>query len=674
MGEVWKAHDRELDTPCAVKFILQHLAADRGIRDRFTREARAVARLRSPHVVQILGVGEVEDTPYLAMELLAGETLLARLDRLGKLDPFVTMKVVEQVGEALESAHQAGIVHRDLKPENIWFWAGNKVFIKVLDFGVAKTGLTTGSLQTATGALVGTPQYMSPEQALGNRDVDHRSDLWSLAVITVECLCGKRPFESEGLGDLLLKIVSNTPPSLNELAPELPAGLHEWWARALTRDPRGRFQSASELVDALRPHLVGNAPYSEVVHSGWPRSGLPSSGLPHSGWPQSGVPHSDQLSADRPFSGRQPSGREYEGDSQVPRPVVTVADGAGSPSEPVSRPQFPTEVQPRSAERSGQPPSDLRSGEPHSGQARSEAAPFGGFQPLSSPARSEQPSAVQPSAVQPSAVQPSTNAGVVSERAKRPSPGSVGPISSSRRPPARDGRHRNVVIAAALVTIGVVGTAWRMASDEEPRTMSPLPAAEAEATPPPASGPSTPPASTSKPPEPVKPAVAELRGAPPKSSPWDSALGNPKPGQTQTSVEALQPQPPPASVPPPAPSPAASSATDEPAAAAAPSAAAPPPRATPPRATAPRAVPPRATQPRAAPAPAAAPPARKASGISAADVGLSAPPPAKVNPAQSAAKAGSEGSGSAPSRGAGQADSDAERKEKLKRRIGLGSK
>src|SRR5688572_2261718 len=163
MGEVWKAHDRELDTPCAVKFILQHLAADRGIRDRFTREARAVARLRSPHVVQILGVGEVEDVPYLAMELLAGETLLARLDRLGRLDPFVTMKVVEQVGEALESAHQAGIVHRDLKPENIWFWAGNKVFIKVLDFGVAKTGLTTGSLQTATGALVGTPQYMSPE-------------------------------------------------------------------------------------------------------------------------------------------------------------------------------------------------------------------------------------------------------------------------------------------------------------------------------------------------------------------------------------------------------------------------------------------------------------------------------------------------------------------------------
>ena len=256
MGEVWKAHDRELDSACAVKFILQHLASDRGIRERFTREAKAVARLRSPHVVHILGVGEVEHIPYLAMELLDGETLLSRLDRIGRLHPVVTLKMVEQVAEALESAHQAGIVHRDMKPDNIWFWSGHKVFIKVLDFGVAKTGMTTESLQTATGALVGTPQYMSPEQALGNRDIDHRSDLWSLAVITIECLTGKRPFESSGLGDLLLKIVGASPPSLRALAPELPVSMQEWWVRALARDPRDRFQSATELVDALRPHLL----------------------------------------------------------------------------------------------------------------------------------------------------------------------------------------------------------------------------------------------------------------------------------------------------------------------------------------------------------------------------------------------------------------------------------
>ena len=256
MGEVWKAHDRELDTACAVKFILQHLASDRGIRERFAREAKAVARLRSPHVVHILGVGECENIPYLAMELLDGETLLTRLERIHRMHPAVTLKMLEQVAEALESAHQAGIVHRDLKPDNIWFWSGNKVFVKVLDFGVAKTAMTTESLQTATGALVGTPQYMSPEQALGNRDVDHRSDLWSLAVIAMECLSGRRPFESAGLGDLLMKIVGGSPPPSRDLAPDLPAGLQAWWSKALARDPRDRFQSAPELVDALRAHLA----------------------------------------------------------------------------------------------------------------------------------------------------------------------------------------------------------------------------------------------------------------------------------------------------------------------------------------------------------------------------------------------------------------------------------
>lgn len=255
MGEVWRAHDQDLDRDCALKFIVQHLAAERSIRDRFAREAKAIARLRSPHVVHILSVGEVDNVPYLAMELLDGETLLTRLDRIGRLHPKVTLELAEQVADALSSAHAAGVVHRDLKPENIWFLSGNKVFIKVLDFGVAKMGLTTASLRTATGTLIGTPQYMSPEQALGNRDVDHRSDLWSLAIIIVECLTGKRPYESTGLGALLLEIVSSPPPPLKALAPELPDALQQWWERALQQDPRDRFQSASELVEALRPHL-----------------------------------------------------------------------------------------------------------------------------------------------------------------------------------------------------------------------------------------------------------------------------------------------------------------------------------------------------------------------------------------------------------------------------------
>lgn len=256
MGEVWRAHDRDLDSPCAVKFILDHLARDEALRARFVREAKLVARLRSPHAVHILGVGEHEGALYLAMELLEGETLQTRLQRVGRLAPEVTFAIIEQVGQALEKAHEAGIVHRDLKPDNIWLWAEAATFVKVLDFGVAKSLHLPLTLHTATGSLVGTPHYMSPEQAKGTRDVDHRSDLWALAVITMQCLTGKRPFESQGLGELLIQIATAPVPAVTELAPELPPGLQAWWERALARDPAQRFQSAGELVRGLQPHLA----------------------------------------------------------------------------------------------------------------------------------------------------------------------------------------------------------------------------------------------------------------------------------------------------------------------------------------------------------------------------------------------------------------------------------
>jgi serine/threonine protein kinase len=256
MGEIWEAYDRQLEGPCAVKFILQHLVNDKEVRSRFGREAKAVARLRTPHAVHIYSVGEQQQTPYLAMELLQGETLYTVLERTGRLSQVITLAVIEQISEALAVAHQHGIVHRDLKPDNVWLCSGNRVFVKVRDFGVAKVGLGTATLRTATGSLVGTPNYMSPEQARGNRNVDHRSDLWSLAVITLECLTGRRPFESAGLGDLLIQIVASPIPRLSEFAPELPPGLQHWVDKALERDPDQRFQSAAALVEGLRPHLV----------------------------------------------------------------------------------------------------------------------------------------------------------------------------------------------------------------------------------------------------------------------------------------------------------------------------------------------------------------------------------------------------------------------------------
>jgi serine/threonine-protein kinase len=259
MGQVWEAHDKELDGPCAVKFIVDHMARDPEARLRIVREARAVARLRSPHVVNILSVGEHEDAMYLAMELLEGETLSSRLERTVKLDAGTTLALLEQVAQVLDKAHASGVVHRDLKPDNIWLSAEPKLFVKVLDFGIAKSQ-RMGAGATASGALMGTPQYMSPEQANGERELDHRSDLWALAIIAMECLSGKRPYEASGLGNLLMKIMSSPPPPVHELDPTLPASLAPWWQRALAHDPNARFQSAADLVQGLRAGLATLSP------------------------------------------------------------------------------------------------------------------------------------------------------------------------------------------------------------------------------------------------------------------------------------------------------------------------------------------------------------------------------------------------------------------------------
>jgi serine/threonine-protein kinase len=254
MGDVWEAEDRELEGPCAVKFILHRMMPDRAVRSRFAREAKVAARLRSPHAVQILGVGEHEGAPYLAMELLEGEALDSFLAREGALDAEATLTIVGQVAGVLEKARELDIVHRDLKPANIWLCAQRSLFVKVFDFGIAKAPLAT--VQTASGALVGTPHYMSPEQVKGGRTLDHRSDLWALAVVALECLTARRPFEGEGLGELVLKIVGGADASVRELASSVAPGLGDWAARALAADPNQRFQSASELVEALRSRLL----------------------------------------------------------------------------------------------------------------------------------------------------------------------------------------------------------------------------------------------------------------------------------------------------------------------------------------------------------------------------------------------------------------------------------
>lgn len=255
MGSVWRARHLELDTDVAVKLMDPNLTTNEEGLARFRREAQAAASLKSPHVVQVFDYGIDGDTPYIAMELLQGESLAKRIERLRRLPIKTTAALLSQVARALGKAHDAGIVHRDLKPENIFLVTDDDSEIaKVLDFGIAKqTGadkLMPGALQTQTGAMLGTPYYMSPEQAAGKRNIDHRTDIWSFGVIACECLTGRRLFDSDSLGGLVLAICTEPIPPSSELGP-LPPGFEEWLSRCVNRDCQARFQAIREAAAAL---------------------------------------------------------------------------------------------------------------------------------------------------------------------------------------------------------------------------------------------------------------------------------------------------------------------------------------------------------------------------------------------------------------------------------------
>jgi serine/threonine-protein kinase len=254
MGSVWRAEHIELRTPAAIKLIDPAIGESAEALARFKREAQAAASLRSANVVQILDYGVDEGVPYIAMELLEGESLAGRLERLKRLDPRHTAWILSQVGKAIGRAHELGITHRDLKPDNVFIArdVGDEV-VKVLDFGIAKSrplSADESAQMTRTGTMMGTPYYMSPEQTSGRRSVDHRADIWALGVIAFQCLVGQRPFEAETLGGLTLAICVEPIPRPSSVAP-VPAGFDQWFERAVCRDPDARFQTMSEAIAEL---------------------------------------------------------------------------------------------------------------------------------------------------------------------------------------------------------------------------------------------------------------------------------------------------------------------------------------------------------------------------------------------------------------------------------------
>lgn len=257
MGEVWIARHVELDVDVAVKFMMVD-AAEGKAGARFRVEARAAAQLKTPHVVRVYDYGTHSGSPYLAMELLDGEDLQARIDREGKLAPEVALGIAEQACKALAIAHSAGIVHRDIKPSNLFLAReGGDEVLKVLDFGIAKQAQPDGAI-TSQGVLLGSPAYMSPEQARGH-DVDLRSDLWSFAVVLYELLTGDSPFSGATVGDAIAKICWEPLPQITVARPDLPPRYSAFFERSLARDRRERYPSADDLLNEFRAVVTGEA-------------------------------------------------------------------------------------------------------------------------------------------------------------------------------------------------------------------------------------------------------------------------------------------------------------------------------------------------------------------------------------------------------------------------------
>ncbi|MFG2972752.1 protein kinase [Streptomyces sp. NPDC048331] len=256
MGEVWQAMDLRLDREVAVKVISRGVAGDHLLEERFRKEARTAASLAHPRIVTVHDHGEVEvdGSPvlFLVMELVRGRPLTAVLgDHRSGADPAAVVRWAVQICEGLAAAHRAGVVHRDIKPANIMVHGPAEADVTICDFGIARLAEETGTGLTATGAAIGTPTYMSPEQARGDRRIDGRSDLYSLGCMLYELLSGRPPFTGSGLS-VLSQHLTSEPTPIRDLRPSVPEKLERLVLELLAKEPAARPADAQQVIDRLR--------------------------------------------------------------------------------------------------------------------------------------------------------------------------------------------------------------------------------------------------------------------------------------------------------------------------------------------------------------------------------------------------------------------------------------
>jgi serine/threonine-protein kinase len=238
MATVYLAHDLKHDRDVAIKVLHPDLGAALGA-ERFLAEIKVTAKLQHPHILPLLDSGAADGLLYYVMPYIAGETLRARLERARPLPVPEALRIVREVAGALESAHRQGVVHRDIKPENILLHEGSAL---VADFGIAlAVQSASGARMTQTGLSLGTPQYMSPEQAMGERGLDARSDIYALGAVTYEMLAGDPPFTGSTVQAIVARVLSERPTALRLLRDTVPPGVEEAVATALAKLPADRF-------------------------------------------------------------------------------------------------------------------------------------------------------------------------------------------------------------------------------------------------------------------------------------------------------------------------------------------------------------------------------------------------------------------------------------------------
>ena len=277
MGKVYYAEHALMGRRAAIKVIRDELSSDQESVQRFINEARLVSRIGHPNIVEITDFGQYESRYYIIMELLEGETLEERLTREGKLDEVTAVQLTICIADALRSAHELGVVHRDLKPENIFLAqrAGLELpVVKVLDFGIAKLMCAPGNngQSTSPGAVIGTPQYMSPEQCQGDEHLDHRSDIYSLGVILYRMLAGRVPFERDSVIQIMSAHIHAAVPSLRALRSDVSQRAETAVLRALQKKPEQRFSDMLGFRYALEGRVTTPVPPAdnvdnEVAHS-----------------------------------------------------------------------------------------------------------------------------------------------------------------------------------------------------------------------------------------------------------------------------------------------------------------------------------------------------------------------------------------------------------------------